>query len=293
MNSLTTRETTSITNERIKSTPLSITRINTHIEKSLLNNPTRGACDVIWTYLNDLSICINLVELCYNEQTGNDWCEKTFVPHIINLSYCIKLSHLELQQVNQYTIDNIDLTQCVHLNKLIIQTKHIGTPINISPVINKLNLTKCVNLTHFQYGGGTILKDCKIFLPDLSKCTKLKYFRCNNYDQVVNVINLKLFPDMIEFNGNILGDLNSRVIQLESQVSIKDEKETMRIKLLMQNFNRLESKIESEIRYLNIRDETHAIEQIKIEERFNKLEEENKELRKIIDELRPIKSKYM
>jgi predicted nuclease with TOPRIM domain len=31
----------------------------------------------------------------------------------------------------------------------------------------------------------------------------------------------------------------------------------------------------------------------KIEERFNKLEEENKRLRKMIDEMRPAKSKFM
>jgi hypothetical protein len=92
--------------------------------------------------------------------------------------------------------------------------------------------------------------------------------------------------------------LNSRLIQLDIS-KIKDdiskyEKETMRIKLLIQSkFNRLEKEMETRIKQLSIKDETYTKEELKIEERLNKLEEDNRELRKIIDELRPTKSKYM
>jgi hypothetical protein len=249
-------ESIDLINDKIKLDPLNIKIIRT--QQHILN----FISGVEWHYLHDLSSCINLNELIYTEHSsGNEGWDQKRIPTILKLSFCIKLTHLELGQINQYTMDNIDLTQCVNLTKLIIQTKNIGTPINISPVINKLNLTKCVNLTHFSYGGGTILKDCKIFLPDLSKCIKLKKFNCNNYDQVINLLDLKLFPDMVTFNNSNLADLNYRLCKLEKQ--------------------------------LNINDETHTKEQLKTEERLAKLEEDNRELRKIIDELQPAKSKFM
>ena len=99
---------------------------------------------------------------------------------------------------------------------------------------------------------------------------------------------------MLEFNGNILGDLNSRIIQLENQLSIKDDSKYEK------EYLRLEKKIEQLHICLRIKEEESESFKLltdkyfcKLEERLNKLESENKRMHKIIDELREPKSKYM
>ena len=233
-------ETIAIVNEKIKSNPLSIKYINTEQK----HGPD--------SYLYDLTKCINLEKLQYLEVRSSIGQLKIHHPTNLNLLNCVKLTHLILTIENQHTFDTLDLTNCVNLIHISITSNHF--PLSI----NKLNLKKCVNLKHFTGLFHGKLNDSE--MPDFTNCLKLEHYYMHNCITFV-YLNLKKFPNIIMHNGSNVFGLNSRLIQLESQLSIKDE--------------------------------THIREKIKTEERLNKLEKENNELRKIIDELRPIKSSYM
>ena len=304
-------------NEKIKSNPLSILTIFTEQTGNLVWNGTTH--ENIWTNLSDLSKCINLQKLNYKENfLGNVLWDKPKIPIRLNLSNCIKLTQLNLENITQITIDNLNLSNCVHLTQLTINISSEKCMGNM----NKLNLSKCVNLTHLDltfyessrtillYGSvsslsyGTInLSNCinllsvslrefvvtkyyKPTLPDMSGCINLiKFVSISDYSIIkleypthekqieyplgskihYNNIDLSLFPRMIYYNGNNVEHYN-KIIEMH-----KTQKESLLL-LIESKFNKLE-KENKELR--------------------KHIEEENIELRKIIDELRPIKSSYM
>ena len=227
-------------NEIIKSSPLSIKYINTEQEHSANS------------YLYDLTKCINLEKLQYLEVRSSNPLFGIHHTTNLNLLNCVKLTHLILTIENQLTLDTLELTNCINLI-------HISITSNQFPLsINKLNFKNCVNLKHFTGSFSGKLNNSE--MPDFTDCLKLENYYMHNGITFVD-LNLKKIPNIIMHNGSNVFGLNSRLIQLESQLSIKDE--------------------------------MYIREKIKTEERLNKLEKENNELRKIIDELRPTKSKYM
>lgn len=321
-------------NEIIKSSPLSIKYIYTEQEHS----PDY--------YLYDLTKCINLEKLQYLEVRSSN--PHSGIHHATNLNLlnCVKLTHLILTIENQLTFDTLDLTNCVNLI-------HISITSNQFPLsIKKLNLKNCVNLKHFTGSFRGKLTDSEI--PDFTNCLKLEHYSIHNGLTFVE-LNLKKFPNIIMHNGSNVIGLNSRLLQLESQLSLKDEEsfrllvgrrfcelekqlsikdetDTKEKNKTEERINKLESKLASDINEkieqiqqknvslfelnailvkkvedfqqknaimceLNVRlvkkVDAHTTEQIKIEERLDKLEEDNRELRKIIDDLRPTKSAYM
>ena len=91
-----------------------------------------------------------------------------------------------------------------------------------------------------------------------------------------------------------------RLCELENHLTIKDSyytKEKLKTEEYIKiKFEYIKTKFETLIDLNDVlvkKVESHTREQIKTEERLNKLEADNRELRKIIDELRPTKSKYM
>jgi hypothetical protein len=177
----------------------------------------------------DLSQCINLSHLSLQNSSFNE----------INLTNCVNLTHLTLS--GTIITHELNLMNCINLTHLRLDTSCIKDSGQLykANLTNCVNVTNCINLTHvdLNYNNIDVLK-----LPDFSKCIKLQSFKCNCI-----YLNLELFPDIIEYKG------------------------------LQCGFNYV----------------SYIREKIKIEERLNKLEEDNRELRKIIDELRQPKSKYM
>ena len=309
-------------NSQIVLDPLSLTEIDT--EQSV------GISTPEFVLLNDLKECRNLRTFTFIEGDVGFHYRYTIKPNNLNLRFCNKLTHLTIKLLQQSTFDTIDLTNCVQLTHLSIFLPF--QPINIK----NINLTKCINLTHFEFNGELSIKDYSS-MPDLSKCVKLQYINCHSSGKNLD-INLDpiLFPDIIECNGKLHSNLILRLKKIEDSSS----------RLIESKFNKLEKEIEARIKdeesfrllmdrrfhqlgkQLGIKDETYTREQIKTEERlnkleeenrllkikddenkkilqqhesvltlivskFNKLEEDNRELRKIIDELRPTKSSFM
>ena len=235
----------------------------------------------------------------------------------VNLSKYINLTKLDI------CLDNIhlDLTKCIHLTHLVI--KHpmgcLTTPtslnLDLSRCINLihleldiledvknvyyLNLSKCVNLKTYisleHVMTGTYIRP---FLPDLSRCLKLSSFKSMTYFSYIydaehlkkysscmfggisfNSIDLSLFPNMTFYNG-----ANVKHLCTFNETQKKEHNSNLR--LIEYKFNKVEEENKELLKQ-------HSSILSLIETKFNKLEEENKELRKIIDELRTPKSSYM
>ena len=310
-------------NKLILSSPLSLIEIDT--EQSCRLSTFE------FVLLNDLKECKNLRKFTFIEGVENIRCGYIIKPNNLNLRFCNKLTHLSLTIVNQSTFDTINLSNCVQLTHLSIFIPY--RPINIK----NINLTNCINLTHFEFNGELSIKDYSS-MPDLSKCVKLQYINCHSSGKNLDInLNPILFPDIIECNGKLHSNLMLRLKKIEDSSSRltedilnKVEKENRLLKIKDEESFRLlmDRRFHQLGKQLGIKDETYTREQIKTEERlnkleeenrllkikddenkkilqqhesvltlivskFNKLEEENRELRKIIDELRQPKSKYM
>jgi len=307
-------------NNQIVLDPLSLTEIDTEQSCRLSNE---------FILLNDLKECRNLKIFTFSEGVESPRCGYIIKPNHLNLRFCTKLTHLTITLLHQTTFDTIDLTNCSQLTHLSICISY--RTINIK----NINLTKCINLTHFECNGE--IKDDSS-MPDLSKCLKLQYVSCRAASGKYFDINLNpiLFPDIIECNGKLNSNLLLRLKKLEDSSS----------RLIESKFNKLEKEIESRIKdeeafrllvgrrflelekHLTIKDSYYTKEKLKTEDilnkvekenrllkikddenkkilqqhesvitlilsKFNKLEQENRELRKSIDELRPTKSSFM
>jgi hypothetical protein len=242
-------------NRKIISNPLSLTEIDTEQSVGLSHE---------FVLLNDLKECRNLKTFTFIEGTESLRCGYIIKPNHLDLRFCTKLTHLTITLFNQTTFDTIDLTNCVQLTHLSICTDYRII------VIKNINLTKCINLTHVNFNGEINVKDYSS-MPDLSKCLKLQSVSCRSSGKYFDInLNPILFPDVIEINGKLSSNLILRLKKNEKEIETRTkEEESESFKLLMdQRF-------------------------CKLEERLNSVEEENRELRKIIDELTPIKSKYM
>jgi hypothetical protein len=238
------------------------------------------------TYTNnsaDVSQCLKLEY--YHTSTANP-----------DLSKCKKLKYVDCNWYNGieclfscYTLEILilngsysstltgclNLSSCLNLKYIEVNNNNIQKPFNMP------NISTCTKLTHFKCYGNAILPDLtqcvnlKHFeykgcypLPDLSQCSNLDYFDYKGDYSLPNLSHCKNIK--IIYNG----------IQQEDHRQIQFEKETTH------KFEQLE--------LFHIEEKFHRNDILsKIEERFNKLEEENKRLYKIIDELRPTKSKYM
>ena len=256
-------------NKLILSSPLSLTEID--MEQSCILNTHE------FVLLNDLKECRNLRIFTFIEGLAYGYPMK---PNNLNLRFCNKLTHLSLTIFQQSTFDTIDLTNCVQLT-------HLSIFIPFQPInIKNINLTKCINLTHFEFNGELSIKDYSS-MPDLSKCVKLQYINCHSSGKNLDInLNPILFPDIIECNGKLHSNLILRLKKIEDSSSRITED--------------ILNKVEKENRLLKIKDDENKkiLQQHEsllsfIESKFNKLEAENKELRKIIDELRPTKSSFM
>mgnify|MGYP000051686236 CR=1 FL=1 len=171
----------------------------------------------------------------------------------LNLSDCLNLKHIEVNNMKgNYSHMSFNMPNISNCTKLT-HFKCYGNA--ILP-----HLTQCLNLKHFEYKGCYPL-------PDLSQCSNLDYFDYKGDYSLPNLSHCKNIK--IIYNG----------IQQEDHRQIQFEKETTH------KFEQLE--------LFHIEESFHKNDILsKIEERFNKLEEENKRLRKIIEELKA-PSKYM
>jgi hypothetical protein len=218
---------------------------------------------------------------------------------ILDLNKCVKLKSIKLINAGKHTIDNLDLTKCVNLKEFYFENNIIDRIheqyehlqyLNLS----KLDLTKCLDLKNFKYKVFVIttLYDegpYNKILPNLSNnikinLPKIEIIKSHKYDtffldyaySVALPFNiqdhLELFPrNLTEFSQEGIERLHQRVKHAEEENRLLKIKDDENKKILQQHESLLSL----------------------IEAKFNKLEEENKELRKIIDELRPIKSSYM
>jgi hypothetical protein len=219
----------------------------------------------------DLSKCINLkyVDCIWNANFKH--C----------LTSCHSLDTLILNRCSVSTIqDSLNLSKCVNLKYIEVNNGKSDIYCNHSS-INMPNISKCTKLTHIKCYGNALLPDLTECinlnhfeykgcypLPDLSKCSKLEYFDYKGEYSLPNLSHCKNIK--IIYNG----------IQQEHHRQIRFEEETKH------KFEQLE--------LFHIEESFHKNDILsKIEERFNKLEEENKRLRKMIDEMRPARSKFM
>ena len=211
-----------------------------------------------------------------------------------DLSKCKKLKYVECC----WNTKMVCLSSCHSLDTLIL---HGSCPSNES-----LNLSECLNLKHIEVNN--ITGSSSFQMPNISTCTKLTHFKCYGnalLPDLKQCVNLKHF----EYKGCYpLPDLsqcsNLDYFDYKGDYSLPNLSHCKNIKII---YNGIQQEDYRQIHFE--KETTHKFEQIelfhieekfhrndilsKIEERFNKLEEENKRLRKIIEELQPSKSKYM
>jgi hypothetical protein len=223
--------------------------------------------DCIWnSKINCLSSCNNLVTLILHGYYPSIEC--------LNLSRCYILKYIEVNNVfgnSSFQMPNI--SKCQTLKYL----KCHGNA--ILP-----DLTECINLNHFEYKGCYPL-------PDLSKCSKLEYF---DYKGDYSLPNLSHCTNIkIIYNGIHQEDMSLKI----KQEQIKLDIEKLKKEILHIQKNKFEEETKHKFEQLEL---FHIEESFnrndilsKIEERFNKLEEENRRLHKIIDQLQPTQSKFM
>ena len=180
----------------------------------------------------------------------------------INLAQCINLSNLSLTNIS---FNEINLTNCINLTHLTLS----GTIIT-----NEINLMNCINLTHLTLNTSCIKDSEQLYKVNLTNCVNvtncinLMHVNLNYSNNMIDVLKLPDFSKCIKLQSFMC---NCIYLNLELFPNI------IEYKGLHYTFNYI----------------SYIKEKIKTEERLNKLEEENRELRKIIDELRPTKSKYM
>ena len=177
----------------------------------------------------------------------------------IDLSQCINLSHLSLRNIS---FNEINLTNCVNLTHLTLS----GTIIT-----HELNLMNCIHLTHLTLDTSNIKDSEQLYKVNLTNCVNVT--NCINLTHVnLNYSNIDLLklPDFSKCIKLQSFKCNSIYLNLELFPDIIEYKG-----------------LRCEFNYVS-----YIREKIKTEERLNKLEEDNRELRKIIDELRR-PSKYM
>jgi hypothetical protein len=197
---------------------------------------------------------IECLSSCYTLHTLIiNGCYSPTLTGCLNLSDCLNLKHIEVNNMKgNYSLMSFNMPNISNCTKLT-HFKCYGNA--ILP-----HLTQCLNLKHFEYKGCYPL-------PDLSQCSNLDYFDYKGDYSLPNLSHCKNIK--IIYNG----------IQQEDHRQIQFEKETTH------KFEQLE--------LFHIEEKFHRNDILsKIEERFNKLEEENKRLRKIIEELQA-PSKYM
>ena len=295
-------ETIAIVNEKIKSNPLSVIEINT---SGYLGYPvpSHAPMKLIQCSIIDLSKCIHLKKIIYKETTlselirsrHHNWAypmsttdydqlDKQYISSKLDLTQCINLTHISLTNM---TI-SLDLTKCINLTELDIRDTSISldltkcinlTHISLTNMTISLDLTKCINLTELD------IRDTSISL-DLTKCIKL--MKLTIHDIIINDIDLTKCINLTHFTYS--GNDNEFIHLLDFSKCIK-------LQSFTSNYNNLNLRLFPDIIHYIGQDKLdnvyHLRQQIKTEERLNKLEEDNRELRKIIDELRPTKSKYM
>jgi hypothetical protein len=216
---------------------------------------------------------------------------------VLDLTKCTKLQNITLINVGKHTIDNLDLTKCVHLKGIHFSNNILNTInekydylqyVNLS----KLDLTKCAHLKEVNYCvfvNTTIYNEITYnkLLPNLSNNIKISL-------PIIKIIELKK-------GGHTSGSIfSNRWISHDSNDECTQE---MSIKpFVIEDNHEIFPRNLTEFSREGVRRLRRRVKQLEedresiislIESKFNKLEEENKELRKIIDELRPIKSSYM
>ena len=255
-------ETIAIVNEKIKSNPLSVIEINT---SGYLGYPvpSHAPMKLIQCSIIDLSKCIHLKKIIYKETTLSELIRSR------HHNWAYPMSTTDYDQLDkQYISSKLDLTQCINL-----------THISLTNMTISLDLTKCINLTELD------IRDTSISL-DLTKCIKL--MKLTIHDIIINDIDLTKCINLTHFTYS--GNDNEFIHLLDFSKCIK-------LQSFTSNYNNLNLRLFPDIIHYIGQDKLdnvyHLRQQIKTEERLNKLEEDNRELRKIIDELRPTKSKYM
>ena len=179
----------------------------------------------------------------------------------IDLTQCINLSHLSLTTIS---FNEINLTNCINLTNLTLS----GTIIT-----HELNLMNCINLTHLTLNTSCIKDSEQLYKVNLTNCVNvtncinLMHVNLNYSNNMIDVLKLPDFSKCIKLQSF---KCNSIYLNLELFPDIIEYKG-----------------LRCEFNYVS-----YIREKIKTEERLNKLEEDNRELRKIIDELRR-PSKYM
>jgi hypothetical protein len=223
-------------------------------------------------------IGINCLSSCYTLHTLiiNGW-YSTSLTGCLNLSSCLNLKHIEVNNMKgTYSHQPFNMPNISKCAKLTHFKCHGNA---ILP-----DLTECINLNHFEYKGCYPL-------PDLSKCSKLEYF---DYKGDYSLPNLSHCENIkIIYNGIHQEDMSLKIKQEQIKLDIA------KLKTDIQHIQK--NKFEEETKHKFDQVDLFHIEEkfnmnkilSKIEERFNKLEEENKRLRKMIDEMRPAKSKFM
>jgi hypothetical protein len=248
----------------------------------------------------DLSKFINLKHLTYEvklEDTPTFYEDELTIElnkTILDLSKCVKITRITLINVGQKMLDNLNLNNCIQLTDFLFKNdNYIKCKLSNDLYLQKINFTKNINLKKISYTA--LVKDdlynkhiYKHIIPDLShniyltSCSFYIYNGVNaGYDRWFQITgepiqfniqdHIEFFPrNLTEFSREGVERLRNRVERTEEENRFLKLKDDENKKILKQHETILSL----------------------IESKFNKLEEENKELRKIIDELRT-PSKYM
>jgi len=299
-----------------------------HITKSICRVCPPYA-DIIMMSDLDLSKFINLEELTYEVKLEDT---PIYYEHeltielnktILDLSKCVQIKRITLINVGQKMLDNLNLNNCIELTDFVFKNdNYIKCKLSNDLYLKNINFTKNINLKKISYTA--VVKDdlynkhiYKSIIPDLTHNINLTSYSFNIYNGInseydrQNQITGDLLPFNIQdyrefFPGNLteftregLERLRSRFERTEEvyrELQLKDETYTIEQIKTKEILN----KLEKEYKILKLRNDEnkellkqHEIILSSIESKFNKLEEENKELRKIIDQLRPTKSSYM
>ena len=248
----------------------------------------------------DLSKFINLKHLTYEvklEDTPIYYEDELTIElnkTILDLSKCVQIKRITLINVGQKMLDNLNLNNCIRLTDFVFKNdNYIKCKLSNDLYLKNINFTNNINLKNINYTA--VVKDdlynkhiYKSILPDLTHNIHLTSYSFNIHNCINIVVNrciqrtgepllfniqdyCEFFPrNLTEFSREGLERLRNRVERTEEENRLLKLKDDENKKILKQ----------------------HETIISLIESKFNKLEADNRELRKIIDELRT-PSKYM
>jgi hypothetical protein len=252
----------------------------------------------------DVSDFINLEHLTYNVLVHKHGFHNDYILELkksrLNLCKCTKLKSITLLNVGQTLLNNLNLNKCIKLNEITIENytscyyNDIGLNLKNSDIglnLKNIDFSECINLQKFTYKAQVYPeifneKICNTLLPNLTKNIKLIKPNIEIYKSI------DITANETELNlGGWTSTRRSCVLYQGCQLPFNIEDHLELFPKSLTEFSR-EGFIRMHLRVKQLEEERESISTA-IDTYFNYFKKENRELRKIIEELQPTTSKYM